>query len=66
MKDDCEDKLPILVDQIQSVMGNFVDSSCGEYVADSDKCDQLPPIPKLMLKTKKSFLYNLVDIFESV
>lgn len=61
----CEDKLPILLENITGVLGNFLDSSCGEYDLDSDKCDQLPSLAKVKAKSN-NFVTNLVDVFKSV
>lgn len=64
-KNGCEDKLPVLLENITGVLGNFLDATCGEYDLDSDKCDQLSPLPKVKAKSK-NFVTNLVDVFNSV
>ena len=48
--------------------GNFLDSTCGEYNPDTDKCDSVPPLPQISkkLKIKNRYIKNLVDIFESI
>ena len=64
----CEKQLPTLQDQIHNVMGNYIDSSCGQYSADNDSCDKLgsPPKPSKEDKKKNKFIKNLVDIFDSI
>ncbi|KAH9414308.1 hypothetical protein DERP_008507 [Dermatophagoides pteronyssinus] len=67
IKNNCEDKLPVLLETITGVVGNFLDSTCGEYNLDTDKCEQLPSLPIENLRPySKSFVTNLVDIFENV
>ena len=66
--DNCESHYPILHDQIDNVMGNYIDSTCGDYNPDTDKCEKMPPLPKIdkKLKVKNKFIKNLVNIFESL
>ncbi|KAH9530325.1 hypothetical protein DERF_004137 [Dermatophagoides farinae] len=66
-KNGCEDKLPVLLETITGVVGNFLDSTCGEYNLDTDKCEKLAPLPVKNLKPhSKNFVTNLVDIFKTV
>lgn len=72
----CEPKLPIIVDQVGSIMGNVVNSYCGEYTPDTDKCTKLPRLPgkvsssssnnKTRRSNTNSFVINLALIFESI
>ena len=64
----CERQSPILVEQIHNVMGNYIDTSCGEYNPDTDRCEKLgpPPRPPKGAKAKNSFIKNLVDIFDTL
>ncbi|KAI2805899.1 hypothetical protein BLOT_004908, partial [Blomia tropicalis] len=55
--DNCESHYPILHDQIHNVMGNYIDSTCGDYNPDTDKCEKMPPLPKIDKKLKY-FLHN--------
>lgn len=65
--DGCVKETPILQEQMHLVMGNYVDSSCGEYNAESDRCEKLGPPPKPAKNSKaKKFITNLVDIFDSI
>lgn len=67
IKNGCEDKLPVLLETITGVVGNFLDATCGEYNLDTDKCENLPELVVKNLKPhSKSFVTNLVDIFNNV
>ncbi|KAF7489020.1 hypothetical protein SSS_01781 [Sarcoptes scabiei] len=64
-KTGCEDKLPVLIENITGVTGNFMNSMCGEYNSDSDKCDHLPTLTKSK-PISTNFVTNIVDFFNSV
>lgn len=71
----CRSKIPIIVNQLESVMGSFVDTTCGEYNNFTDQCDKLEPLPAATPTSNfnatttmgsNSFVFNLAKIIDSV
>jgi len=67
----CSAQLPILNEQIRAVTGNYIDSTCGDYNEDSDRCEKLGPPSKIKGSKPKGsrnshFIRNLVEIFDSI
>lgn len=65
---ECKAETDTMLDFIRNVMGNFVDSTCGEFSEETDRCSKLgkPPKRKPSEKVPKSILYPLFDIINSI
>lgn len=63
----CADKVQDMLNMLEPYIGNTMDSLCGDYTPDSDKCSTLPPLPKIKNPSKNgTFLINLIEIFDSI
>ena len=61
--------LHIILDFIKGLSGNMVNFACGEYVESTTKCEELGPIPKIIVKNNKkysTFMFLLIDLMESM
>lgn len=67
-KTECRSETDTILDFVRSLMGNFVDSTCGDYSEETDRCAKLgkPPKRKSGEKVPKSILYPLFDIINSI
>ncbi|XP_046915962.1 uncharacterized protein LOC124496488 isoform X2 [Dermatophagoides farinae] len=65
---DCKQKIMVFAESAQSIMNGFIDRSCGEYNADTDRCDQLEPIvtAELNKSSKPSFVRNVAELISSI
>ncbi len=68
VKGGCKAEMENILHYLQSVMGAFLDATCGEYSPETDRCSALgePPAKLAHESTPKSLLYPLFDIIESL
>lgn len=65
---ECKSEVDTMLAFYRQLMGNFVDTTCGDYNEDTDRCNKLGKPPKKHEKERspKSILYPLHDIINSL